>query len=267
MKANATTGLATKNAVGGVLGWSAFSFLLLSLLVPWYVVTWTTTTTDNFVNHRDDCKEVAMFFWSTILCQPSPNNKEGSYCPRREESPCFQLAISNFWTYHSSNDEPFPLFEQLTPIFATSLFLMLFVTMAALLVALLFTVRCCCMNKRATPLTLNLGTFVFAAVGFIILSMTIIYFAAAMPNAFRKGLVEDDLYYGEGSHGEGPWSSFIGKGVTVGPDSSVKSSWSAAGWWLALLAWPFYLSALVTLGSLMHHTHEAEGYAVLHPKV
>ncbi|KAL6069923.1 hypothetical protein QOT17_007233 [Balamuthia mandrillaris] len=231
---------APKNVLGGCCGWFTFAFLLLALVFPWYVFTVSMKEKAT----GEDCAQATVFFWSTITCRDNPED-----CSHQ----CDAVSTSNFW---SKDEAPF---KDLTPVFATSFFLILFSTLVSLFVAVLFSVRCCCMQEpTVTPTALNITATVLGVLSLLLLTISIIYFAAGLPKAFAKS------HDGPSSE-EGPWKTFIGAHTFDGMDEKDTFAWAPAGWWFALLGWPFLLGTIVTLATTLRATRYEDGYAMLPP--
>ncbi|KAL6069922.1 hypothetical protein QOT17_007232 [Balamuthia mandrillaris] len=208
-----------------LLCWFSFLLLLCALCLPWYI---TTTTYELMKDDHCSFTMTQLVFWASTTCDVSGQSTCGMYvsCPE----------TSHFWT--KSDD---PILKHLTPVFETSLLLLLCTTTSSLFGALWFTYRSCSTSEASSPVNIVVASFM--ALGLCVLSALIPYFAIAFPNAWHEGLEEEtglDL----------PSSSFIGSSSAVVGSYKQTDRWAPIGWWLALVAWPVLLAAI----AVAYHT-------------
>ncbi|KAL6059445.1 hypothetical protein QOT17_014158 [Balamuthia mandrillaris] len=235
---------ATKhNIAGSCLGWFALAFLFLSLILPWYL---TALHSENLLN-GEDCTISNVFFWAHSICSSSGDCKHDVVCGSKD--------IHAFWGEANNH---------LDEVYAPAFFLLLFATVAAFMAALSFSARCCCMGEEvaASSFTVvSLVCFIFEVLGLLTLTTAVIFFAAALPRAWRDNVDEQAVV------NPGPWDSFIGHhkySRTLEPTTfEYNVAWAPVGWWLALLGWPFFLATAIAQCFTLRSTRGEAGYSIV----
>ncbi|KAL6059450.1 hypothetical protein QOT17_014163 [Balamuthia mandrillaris] len=218
------------NVCGSCLGWTALILLFLSLVIPWYLAT---AKTESIYADREDCSTALFFFWAHTVCSSSAACENG--CGKN---------VKAFW---GEKDNHFG------PVFAPTFFLMLFATIIALSAAVVFSARS---SSRAELLTKV--ALILAVLGVLGLTVAIILFAAALPNAWKANVNDETQTL------KGPWDSFIGHNEAELAGGILETSaWAPVGWWFALVGWPFMVGTTIALAVAFRSGHREAGYSII----
>ncbi|KAL6049787.1 hypothetical protein QOT17_002828 [Balamuthia mandrillaris] len=222
------------NVCGSCLGWTALILLFLSLVIPWYLATAKIESI-----YAEDCSTALFFFWAHTVCSSSAACENG----------CGNKVIA-FW---GEKDNHFGT------VFAPTFFLMLFATIIALSAALVFSARCCCMNGSSSRTALlTKAALILAVLGVLVLTVAIILFAAALPNAWKANVNDETQTL------KGPWDSFIGHNKAELASGLLETSaWAPVGWWFALVGWPFMVGTTIALAVAFRSGHREAGYSII----
>ncbi|KAL6066518.1 hypothetical protein QOT17_009502 [Balamuthia mandrillaris] len=228
------------NVSGSCLGWTTLFLLFLSLISPWYL------TTSHFEGYfgEQQCTMAQVFLWAHSVCSSSGDCEGYKVCQDGD--------VHAFW---GEEDNHF------TAVYAPTFVGILLATLVALALTLFFSIQD---GPSSTSLTVVKVFLLFAGLlGLLLLTAVIVYFGVALPRAWKDNVQDAANYV------PGPWDSLLGQhtespyGVT-----QTKTVWTPAGWWVAILAWPFFLGTIITLGFALRATSSYTkindaGYALL----